>query len=88
MHDGQDVIPATRPAVRADEAEEQRVTQTIRRLRERFGGAVEPELLEARVRAFFTRFEGAQVREFVPILVEREVRKELASRCGPSARAR
>jgi len=35
-----------------------------------------------RVRAVFTRFETAPVQEFVPILAERELRRELERQAG------
>jgi hypothetical protein len=79
MRDGHDVIDGARPSVRVDDREELRVMQTVGRLTDRFGDTIRPELLEARVRAFYATFEGAQVREFVPILVEREVMRELAA---------
>jgi hypothetical protein len=86
MLEGQDVVTTTPATARLDDQattrldgpDEQRVRQTLLRLRDRLDGRVEPELLEARVRAVFASFAGAQVREFVPILVERAVRKEFA----------
>lgn len=56
---------------------EDRVLRTVGRLGEQFEGFVDRDVLEKRVREFFARFETAPVQEFVPILAERELRKEL-----------
>ena len=61
------------------DTEEERIRRTVDRLCGRFGDRVDRRLVEARVRASFRRFEGAHVREFVPILVEREIRGELVA---------
>ncbi|HEY7133699.1 MAG TPA: hypothetical protein VIB48_01410 [Acidimicrobiia bacterium] len=79
MQDARDLIDVARPTVPADDREALRVTQTVGRLVDRFGDMVAPEFLEARVRALYATFDRAQVREFVPILVEREVMRELAA---------
>ena len=56
---------------------DERVMRTVRRLCDRFGTRVKLDELEVLVRAQFARFEDATVHDFVPILVEREVRREL-----------
>ena len=57
---------------------EDRVLRTVGRLGEQFEGSVDRDVLERRVREFFARFETAPGQEFVPILAERELRKELS----------
>ena len=66
-----------RPEMARDGTQEDKVLRTVGRLRERLEGSADLDLLEDRVREFFARFETAPVQEFVPILVERELRKEL-----------
>ena len=51
--------------------------RTVRRLHDRFSDKIDAGQLEAQVRAMYARFDGAPVQEFVPILVEREVRSRL-----------
>ncbi len=72
---------------RDDSDDEARVLRTVGRLHERFPDRVEPTVLEARVRTRFASFDGAPVREFVPILVEREIRTELLAAASLTARA-
>ena len=66
---------------------DERVERTIDRLIARFADRIEPTALEARVRERFASFVGAQVQEFVPILVEREIRHELLRAPPLTARA-
>ena len=60
-----------------------RVLRTIRRLSDHLGPQVERDVIEARVRALYSSFATATVHDFVPILVEREIRKEFVP--GPKA---
>lgn len=69
------------------EDDEARVMRTVGRLRERFADRVEPAVLEARVRARFATFDGVHVRDFVPIIVEREMTTELLGAVPFTARA-
>lgn len=57
--------------------EEQAIRQLTERLVENFGGTYSAEYIEGVVGAARRRFEGHPVRQFVPILVERYVRREL-----------
>jgi hypothetical protein len=65
-----------------NDADEDKVLRTVERLRDRFDGSVDADLLENRVRAVFTHFETAPVQEFVPILAERELRREFERQAG------
>lgn len=58
--------------------EEQAIRQMTERLVENFGGTYSAEHIEAVVGAGRRRFEGHPVRQFVPILVERFARRQLA----------
>lgn len=66
---------------------DEQVARTIDRLSARFADRIEPTALEARVRERFASLAGAPVQEFVPILVEREIRCELLGAPPLTARA-
>lgn len=57
--------------------EEQAIRQVTERLVENFGGTYSPEYIEGAVGAARRRFAGHPVRTFIPILVERYVRRQL-----------
>ncbi|MFI6040371.1 three-helix bundle dimerization domain-containing protein [Nocardia sp. NPDC051321] len=59
--------------------EEQAIRQMTERLVENFGGTYSPEYIEEVVGAARRRFAGHPVRTFIPILVERYVRRQLAA---------
>ena len=59
--------------------EEAQKQQVMRTLETRFGDVVDHDVLEAVVDADFARFDDAPIREFVPVLVEKDV-------CEPNLR--
>ncbi|WP_433659113.1 three-helix bundle dimerization domain-containing protein [Nocardia sp. CA-128927] len=59
--------------------EEQAIRQVTERLVENFGGTYSVEYIEGVVGAARRRFAGHPVRTFIPILVERYVRRQLAA---------
>ncbi|MFI9401284.1 three-helix bundle dimerization domain-containing protein [Nocardia sp. NPDC052316] len=59
--------------------EEQALRQVTERLVENFGGTYSAEYIEGAVAAARRRFAGHPVRTFIPILVERYVRRQLAA---------
>ncbi|WP_338767314.1 hypothetical protein V7968_01420 [Nocardia vulneris] len=63
--------------------EEQAIRQMTERLVENFGGTYSAEHIEAVVGAGRRRFDGHPVRQFVPILVERFARRQLAPETVP-----
>jgi hypothetical protein len=52
----------------------------MRTLETRFGDRVDHDVLEAVVDADFARFEHAPIRDFVPVLVEKDVRERILRR--------
>jgi len=66
----------TRPDARA--SERHAIDQVIEALTTRFPD-VPTRLITERVRRAYDRFTGAPVRDFVPVLVEREVRVGLTA---------
>jgi len=56
---------------------DRRVELVIESLQTRFGEGVGPDLIRAEVEAGFAVYSEAQVREFVPVLVEARVRSHL-----------
>ena len=64
-----------------EEPHDEHVSRTIRRLSDHFGRHVTRDVIEARVRALYSSFATATVHDFVPILVERQLRREF--RRGP-----
>jgi hypothetical protein len=62
----------------APAAEAQAVGRVAEALRTRFP-QVPAEAIAAKVRSAHDEFAGAPIREFVPVLVERRVRAELAA---------
>jgi len=58
-------------------AESRAMEQVAFRLREVFASRVADLEIDERVRAAYHRFDGSKVREFVPLLVENAVRREL-----------
>jgi hypothetical protein len=59
-----------------DGPDEKQILEILRAVGDRFGPTIGSELLEARVRALYSSFAHARVHHFVPILVERELKKE------------
>ena len=57
--------------------EGQAITEVTRRLQERFPDA-RPEVIDAMVRDLHHQFDGDPIRDFVPVLVEREAVSRLA----------
>lgn len=58
------------------------VRDVIGRLAHELGGAVALEVIAERVRLECDRFTGARVGTYVPLLVERRVRRQLRDRVG------
>ncbi len=52
----------------------QRVLRVVAELERRVGAGMDRDLLTAAVEADFHRYDSARIKEFVPVLVEREVR--------------
>jgi len=61
------------------------VDQIVRSLRERVETPVDEQTLTEVVEADFTRYDSARIKEFVPALVERDVREQLLR--GPHTRS-
>jgi hypothetical protein len=57
--------------------EDAQVNTLVRALETEFGGVVDNQTLRAVVEAQARRFDEVSVRDFVPLLVEREVRQAL-----------
>ncbi|MDP7721723.1 three-helix bundle dimerization domain-containing protein [Mycobacterium sp. TY814] len=62
---------------RARISEQSRIAEIERRLKEQFP-AVSFEVLDAAVREHHSRFQASPIRDFIPLLVEKRVRQELA----------
>lgn len=58
-------------------AESRAMEHVAFRMREAFASRVSGRDIDERVRAAYHRFDGSKVREFVPLLVENAVRREL-----------
>lgn len=58
-------------------AESRAMEQLAFRLREAFASRVSDREIDERVREAYHRFDGSKVREFVPLLVENAVRRDL-----------
>jgi len=58
-------------------AESRAMEQLAFRLREAFVARVSDREIDERVREAYHRFDGSKVREFVPLLVENAVRRDL-----------
>ena len=52
-----------------------------------FGDAVDHDVLEAVVDADFARFDDATIKDFVPVLVEKDVRERILRRPAFAGRA-
>ena len=59
------------------------IESVVRALHLRFGSAVELTTIAAEVEYEVASYSAARITDFVPILVEREVRARLRSRCSP-----
>lgn len=44
---------------------------------------VQPDILDAAVREEHSRFQGSPIRDFIPLLVEKRVREQLAAAVVP-----
>lgn len=75
----------TRTEVDAVAREEQAVQRITDSLVERYAPDVPAEQIQSTVGSVRRHFEGRPLREFVPILVERRVRRELAAELPPPA---
>jgi hypothetical protein len=64
-------------------AERRAMEQVVFRLREAYASRVSEREIGERVQEVFHRFDGSKVREFIPLLVENAVRRELVR--GPQA---
>ncbi|AYE98680.1 hypothetical protein C0J29_08725 [Mycobacterium paragordonae] len=58
-------------------SEQTRIAEIERRLMEQFPG-ISIEVLDAAVREHHSRFQASPIRDFIPLLVEKRVRQELA----------
>lgn len=58
-------------------AESRAMEQVAYRLREAFASRVSDREIDERVRAAYHLFDGSKVREFIPLLVENAVRRQL-----------
>ncbi len=63
-----------------DESNEKKVALIVSTLRDRLHTPVDDDTLTEFVRADFTRYEQARIRDFIPVLVERDVRERLLRR--------
>jgi hypothetical protein len=61
------------------EHDQQAMERTIEALRQRFPGVAAEDIAD-QVRAAYQRYQDAPIREYVPVMVEREVRLLLRSR--------
>lgn len=64
---------------RAGISEQARIAEIERRLTEQFP-EVDTDVLDEVVRQHHSRFQASPIRDFVPLLVEKGVRRELAGR--------
>ncbi len=62
------------------------LNDTLERCSREFGASVGRQTVRAVVEGAYSRFDDAKVRDFVPLLVEREARRELRERVGTGAR--
>lgn len=60
-----------------------RIESVVQSLQARFGPTVAPDLIRVEVEGGFAAYDGARIRDFVPILVEARVRSRLTQ--GPLA---
>ena len=60
-----------------DEAETQTLAVVAQRIRDQFPN-LPPEFVDAAVARFHREYDGRPIREFVPLLVERQVREHLS----------
>jgi hypothetical protein len=67
----------TQPAQR-ERSEQAAIREIAQRLMKQFPD-VPPEHIEHAIQGRYGRFEGSRIRDFVPVLVERSVRTELAA---------
>ena len=67
-----------------DEAETRALAVVAERMRDRFPN-LPPDIVDAAVARFHREYDGRPIREFVPLLVERQVREHL-SRSIPAQR--
>jgi hypothetical protein len=70
-------------------AETKAMEQLVSRLKEAFSPQVSDREIGERVEEVYSRFDGSKIREFVPLLVENAVRRELIAglRAGPGTDA-
>ena len=68
-------------------AESRAMEQLAFRLREAFAPRVSDREIDERVREAYRRFDGSKVREFVPLLVENAVRRDLLAALRAAADA-
>ncbi len=74
--------------MKAEDRDAQVQKRFVLRSREaRFGDSVDLHVLEAVVDADFARFDGAPIRDFVAVLVEKEVRERILRRPALAGRA-
>ena len=66
-----------------NEDEDRAVAEVAERLLKRFP-LEQPDVVKATVAEFHQRYEGSRIRDYIPVLVEREARDRLS----PAARAR
>jgi hypothetical protein len=67
-------------------AEEVAISHLVERLRQQFPELTEDEIVRA-VHGRYAEYEDSRVRDFVPVLVERAARRELALQPAPRHRA-
>ena len=72
------VVKDTLERTQAETDEARAITRVVGRLHEQFAG-LDLAVIERTVHRHLAGFEGARIRDFVPILVERLVKQELRS---------
>jgi hypothetical protein len=73
-----DRVPG-RGGASASDPSDRRIELVVQSLLTRLGATTEPELIRAEVEAGFAAFDGARIRDFVPVLVEARVRSRLVA---------